>query len=322
MKHLFFLLLLCGLSVASFAQTAAQDVVYLKNGAVIKGMIIEHQPGEKLEIDIGEGRIITLLEKEIHRVVQGGAAQVSDFSTVDVIYLTNGSVFKGKIRYETSHQLLLELSNGEQLTFHAKEIRDIFRDQRTDAVVERPTPDFKYYTLREPQLPKEKTYEFRERGWFNVVSFSLPNGFYLGEPQMGIGIHNLAGYQFSRLLGAGLGLGFDALNLRQGEYVASIYGEGRSYLTKTRTAPFVSFGAGYGFALPNRDNGIVKSQGGFRWHPALGIRLGAAKDVNVVLDVGYLFQSATYTREIDFLNRTEIREVDFRRFTLRFGAMF
>ncbi len=41
-----------------------------------------------------------------------------------------------------------------------------------------------------------------------------------------------------------------------------------------------------------------------------------------MLDVGYIFQTATYTREFDFFDQTEVRKVDFRRFTLRLGAMF
>lgn len=320
MNHLLWLLLLCCFSAS--AQTAKEDVVYLRNGAVIKGSIMSYQPGENLVIDIGEGRQVTFTAAEILRVAQAVPVRDDDPSTVDIVYLFNGSIFKGKIRYETSHNLVLELNNGEQLSFHAKEIREVHRKQPVDAIVERPAHDFKYISASSPKARKVKSYDFRERGWFNVTSFALPNGFYFGEPQLGIGLHNLTGFQFNRLLGLGLGLGFDAFNIQQGEYIASVYGEARSYPAKSRTAPFASFGAGYGFGFPNEQTGITKAQGGFRWHPALGLRLGADKDLNLVIDAGYIFQTATYTREIEFLNRTEIRKVDFRRFTLRLGAMF
>jgi hypothetical protein len=316
------LLLIC-LPFVLAAQPAVQDVVYLKNGAIIKGLIKEYQPGDKLTIDIGEGRIVSFQDAEILRIEQQ-APQKPDQpdDRTDFVILQNGSVFKGKIRSETPAELLLELSNGETLTIYTKEIREVQRDQPASATVVKSTRNYAYIPLEVEKRRKVREYAFREKGWFNATSFTMPNGIYRGNPQLGVGIHNLTGYQFSRLLGIGLGLGFDAYNPDEAENIASVYAEARSFLTQKRTAPFVSFGAGYGFAFRNPNNFITEAKGGLRVHPAIGLRLGADKDMNLLFDIGYSFQKATYTRTFDFIDQIEIRDVDYRRFTFRFGIMF
>lgn len=322
------LFLLC-IPLAMQAQTPMQDVIYLKNGAIIKGVIKNYQPGGQLVIDIGEGREVTFQDSEIQKIRQEQPGNTGDTGAVaDFLFLYNGSIFKGKIVSETPQETVLELKNGERVTFSSKEIKTVQRNQPADrnptlneSSTAPPAYDYRYISLT--KKPKEKKeYAFRERGWFNRTSFTMPNGVYQGEAQFGAGLHTLTGFQFNRMLGAGIGLGFDTFNPEAGENVASVYGELQSFLTKTKTAPFVSFGAGYGFAFRNRNNFITKAEGGLRFHPAVGVRLGADKDLNLLLDVGYIFQTATYTREFDFIDQTEVRKVDFRRFTLRLGAMF
>jgi hypothetical protein len=226
------LLLIC-LPFVLAAQPAVQDVVYLKNGAIIKGLIKEYQPGDKLTIDIGEGRIVSFQDAEILRIEQQ-APQKPDQpdDRTDFVILQNGSVFKGKIRSETPAELLLELSNGETLTIYTKEIREVQRDQPASATVVKSTRNYAYIPLEVEKRRKVREYAFREKGWFNATSFTMPNGIYRGNPQLGVGIHNLTGYQFSRLLGLGLGLGFDAYNPDEAENIASVYAEARSFLTK------------------------------------------------------------------------------------------
>lgn len=49
-KVLFFLIMLFGFGLYSSAQTFYTEVVYLKNGSMIKGVIIEQVPNESLKI--------------------------------------------------------------------------------------------------------------------------------------------------------------------------------------------------------------------------------------------------------------------------------
>ena len=52
------LLLFCAMStMIAAAQANLQDVVYLKNGSVIRGVIIEQVPGISLKIQTADGNI-------------------------------------------------------------------------------------------------------------------------------------------------------------------------------------------------------------------------------------------------------------------------
>lgn len=304
------------------AQQVTQDVVYLKNGAIIKGAVKEYEEGKSLTIDIGAGRVLTFTDAEILRVERFSQEEAS--SLVDWITLFNGSQFKGKIRNETPEGLILELSNGEQIEFTAKEIKEIWRNQRPESLpaIKAPSSTYRYIPLSGRSLV-EKAYAFREKGWYHSSFVAFAGGRNVTSPLLGIGLHHVSGFQFNRLLGAGMGVGFDMLDPTSGERILSVYGEGRSFLVSRRHAPYISLSGGYGFALRDADNFITAARGGFRLHPAFGWRLGASKGINLAMDLGYIFQSASFTKEFPFFGpHVEVRNVDYRRLTLRVGMMF
>jgi hypothetical protein len=337
MKNLILFMLGLGLPLLLHAQSTSPDVLYLKNGAIVKGTVTAEVKGEKVVIDIGENRILTFLDAEILRLVRNG----QDNTLIDQVILHNGSVFKGTIVAESSTLLTLRLSNGTDLQFSAKEINEVLRQQ---VATEKSTalPDYRYISLHDYKLiprKREKIYEFQEKGWYYTAAMYFPMGGYRGTNQLGVGLQGSAGYQLSRWLGLGLGAGFDAFSPSEDRYMAAVMGEARSYLTKSRVAPFATLGAGYGFAFkPESDFQLVeKASGGLRLHPALGLRLGASKDMNLAIDAGYIFQRASYTYtgqnwtdSFWFWGRpafnptesTTRQVIDYRRFTLRLSAIF
>lgn len=319
---LWMILLGWGGSGLLMAQEVAQDVVYLKNGAIIKGAIRQYEEGKDITIDIGAGRVLTFTGAEILRVERFSAEDTS--SLVDWITLFNGSQFKGKIRDETPAGLTLELSNGEKIEFTAKEIKEIWRNQKPDSLprLQAPSTTYRYVPLSGRSLV-EKSYNFKEEGWYHSSYVAFAGGRNLTSPLLGIGLHHVSGFQFRRLLGAGLGVGFDALDPNSGERILSVYGEGRRFLLSRRYAPYVSLSAGYGFAFRDIDNFITSARGGFRLHPAFGWRLGGSEGINLAMDLGYIFQSASFTKEFPFFgSQVEVRHIDYRRLTLRVGMMF
>lgn len=71
MKKLLLVCLFALMSGALFAQNAGlQDVVYLKNGSVIRGMIIEQVPGESLKIETRDGNIFVYKMDEISKMTR------------------------------------------------------------------------------------------------------------------------------------------------------------------------------------------------------------------------------------------------------------
>lgn len=56
----------CGCLMAQ----STRDVVYLKNGGVVKGMIIEQIPNQSLKIETGDGSVFVYLMSEIEKIAK------------------------------------------------------------------------------------------------------------------------------------------------------------------------------------------------------------------------------------------------------------
>lgn len=192
-------------------------------------------------------------------------------------------------------------------------------------------------TVLSGQVAQERAYAFSERGFFHHSSFSFlfgpneedPYGFdqfgnytSSSRPSAGFSVQHITGYQFSRLVGAGLGASYDSYNVETSEGILSVFGHYRSYLTKRIFAPFVGVSAGYGFVLQNKLTGITDGHGGPMLNPELGLRLGAFEKANLTMALGYRFQSANYTRDVPWINVIEYRSVTYRRFTMAVGLLF
>jgi hypothetical protein len=67
-KAFFQLLFFVLIVVSAFSQNALEDVVYLKNGSVIRGQIREQKTGKSLKIEITGGSIFVLRQDEIDSI--------------------------------------------------------------------------------------------------------------------------------------------------------------------------------------------------------------------------------------------------------------
>ena len=71
MKRIFILALV---ALISFAMPAAaqqyQEVVYLKNGSVIKGTVIEQIPGQSVKVQTQDGSIFVYKMSEVDKIVK------------------------------------------------------------------------------------------------------------------------------------------------------------------------------------------------------------------------------------------------------------
>ncbi|MEN0006469.1 MAG: hypothetical protein AAF798_20115 [Bacteroidota bacterium] len=253
------------------------------------------------------------------------AQTIDPVQIVDRVYLKNGSVFQGKLLdFEYGKTVRLELSNGEVLEFLDEEITKVVQEIETGNVALPFNEEAIQESIDDKKgiLKKEKVYAFKEKGIYNVTYFANLNGRNEGGIQVGFGAHHVLGYQFNRLVGVGVGFGVDTYSFGDGETVYPLSIEYRSYLAKKRLSPYVSVSAGYGFAFASEEDGIDEAQGGWMIHPAIGYRLGASKGANVVIDLGYRFQDATFTFVNEFNDSREVREQLYKRLTLRLGLLF
>ena len=67
MKKYLAILLFSIITTVSFGQSNYQDVVYLKNGSIIRGVIIEQVPSESIKIETADKSVFVFQMDEIER---------------------------------------------------------------------------------------------------------------------------------------------------------------------------------------------------------------------------------------------------------------
>lgn len=243
-------------------------------------------------------------------------AQEEQAPKLDTIYLKNGGMMAGKmLRYHPRRGAVLEKSYGTYTTITADNIRSI---QLHSGKASKENAKLK--------IPSEKPYNFRETGFYFTVMGSMLNGIDpAGEKETGFGLEATTGYMFHRLVGVGLGVGFDTYSIisNNAPAIFPVSMEVRGYLIEQNWSPYYALRAGYGLAAKDEERNINEARGGAMLHPAFGLRLGAREDVNFALDVGYRFQRATVERDVTTWRR-EIQEqrIWYKRLTVRFGILF
>ena len=223
----------------------------------------------------------------------------------DKVYLNNGSLLVGKIvYYQPNDTLKLELANGLIAQFLPQQIKKI---QMTEGVGGK--------TSR-----VEKPYNFKEKGIYDALSFGINLGRSNGS-HLGSGFQNVIGYQFNRLLGSGLGIGYDSYYLNNGESnVLSVFAEGRGYFSQRNTAEYWTFAAGYGQPMAIKDDNLTNLKGSFMLQPTIGLRFGASSRYNFFADLGFRIQQVQFESNNTWSDNHYT--VTYYRWILRGGILF
>lgn len=183
----------------------------------------------------------------------------------DMVFLRDGSKLRGQID-GTKHE-------GNTLTFRTwnNVVLDLPRSQ-VRRIVQRCGKN-KLLT----QQPR--VYDFRERGWYHHTRGGvMPGQTHTGYNTQGLFLHHSSGRMFSRMAGAGIGVGVEAFD--PGGYDAATYpvfAEFRGYLLPKRITPYVSAAAGWAFSgKGNQDFWDQSSQwrGGWMAQIDIGYRIG------------------------------------------------
>ena len=225
----------------------------------------------------------------------------------DKVILYGDSKFVGKlIFYRPGDSVQLQLKNGEIVTFPQRMVKKVVMEE----------------------YKAEKAYTFKERGVYNATYFNLSFGktnylYGSNTSHIGVAIENITGFQFKRLVGAGLGLGFDNYYATGNDAnVLSVFGEVRGYLSRQNMSPYYSFSSGVGFPMVNtKDNlNLTDHRGGLMVHPAIGLRFGASSKINFFADIGAKYQ-CIYYNQINTWSENHYR-ITYLRWVLRGGIMF
>lgn len=71
MRSIYLLLIIwLGFSTATFSQNPLQETVYLKNGSIIKGIIIEQVPNHSIKIQTADGSIFVYKMEEVEKMTK------------------------------------------------------------------------------------------------------------------------------------------------------------------------------------------------------------------------------------------------------------
>jgi sRNA-binding regulator protein Hfq len=100
------------------------DEVYLKNGGIIKGFIMEQVPSLQMKIQTNDGNIFVYKVDEIQKTISNLNA-----SCTDIIYLKNGSILKGRTIEETPGvQVKFQTKDGNIFVYEAERVEKIIRE--------------------------------------------------------------------------------------------------------------------------------------------------------------------------------------------------
>lgn len=83
MKKYLALLLFALITTVSFGQSNYQDVVYLKNGSIIRGVIIEQVPNKSIKIETADRNVFVYQMDEIEKLAKENATQGKSVNTSD-----------------------------------------------------------------------------------------------------------------------------------------------------------------------------------------------------------------------------------------------
>ena len=109
------------------AQTAT-DIIYLKNGSIIKGTITEEVMGEGVKLETKDGNIFVFKMEEIEKITKDPAAIGQTPS--EVVYLKNGSIIKGTvIEQVVGEDIKIQTSDGNILVYKMEEVDKITKVQ-------------------------------------------------------------------------------------------------------------------------------------------------------------------------------------------------
>ena len=230
-------------------------------------------------------------------------AQQNDFS--DKVYLKNGSRIVGKIiYYQPDDTVQVQVTSGQIMRFAPQQVQKIRMTESADSKTSRTV----------------KPYNFKERGMYDALSFDVNFG-RSTQSHIGVGFQNVVGYQFNRLVGSGLGVGYDSYYLKNGQSdVVSVFGEYRGYLGKRNTSEYWTLAAGYGHPLGIKNDNLTNLKGSFMLQPTIGYRFGASHRYNFFLDLGFRLQQVRYESNNTWSENRYT--VTYRRWILRGGILF
>ena len=230
-------------------------------------------------------------------------------SATDVVYLKNGSIYRGQIvEYEYDKLLKIKINEATTISIPADVINKVVQID----------PEERKGKLREKINPKIT------KKLYSMTNFYTLGGYFANEFELGLGAQTSFGYQWNSKLATGIGVAYDNYLIGSRTTLLPIFAEVRGQLTEKAVAPHYTVNIGYGFGVANEDFGIREPEGGLYLHGAMGLIFHKPGGHAFLLDVGYKFQELNYQVDLPWGTRDDFEAYDilFKRLSIRFGVIF
>ena len=266
MKRLLSTILLLGTCIFSYAQQTVQDVVYLKNGGILRGTIIEKNSDQSIKFENSDKyRTVFIFKKEvIEKLTREAVVNVVNTSNTD--YGGNSSNYNN----------VQPLNNNSNYNYNYQPSNSNYNYQQS-------------HNRNQSSNPKHKANYSKNGSEIKSGFFSLSEcgyGLGVGSNRLNyLDVHVIVGYKFNPFISFGfLGLG---LRFYYPERVLSIplFTYGLVHFIDGNISPYLGIGIGYSLIVwPSF------SKMGFLLNPSVGCSFKVGGKIALNVGSGYFIQ--------------------------------
>jgi hypothetical protein len=202
----------------------------------------------------------------------------------DLILLKNKMWFFGEF-VEISSKTVYFKSGSSSYLLDLKDVDKIYLKEKAISLLSRNT---NVVNNTEPLIISKLNRQYVKEGFYHIV--------YGNFITKGLGAQYSFGYQFSRIMGLGLGIGyFDPFEnaFRQGPMLVPIYTEARGYLSEGKSSFYYNLAIGFTTGTKFIDEVPLSIRPGIYTYPAIGFKNGSNK-ASFLIDIGLKFSSVSY----------------------------
>ena len=213
----------------------------------------------------------------------------------DVLYLKNGSIYRGKITEKNEQIVKIETYDKNIFAAQLSDIQEIKQEVSLRKLV---------------NLYKEKGYvHYTELG-----PLAGSNRASNGVTTSAFSFQTVNGYKFNQYLFTGIGIGADLYAVQT--FVPIVLSVRGDFTNKGNKIPFYFVEGGYSINATSNDVDGIKYQGGNTFAAGLGLKILFNENTGFVIGAGYRFQRS------ELLEKGKTTIEDFDRLTLRIGFSF
>ena len=222
--------------------------------------------------------------------------------TQDVIYLKEGSIYRGDVTGIGLDGSIKLLTAGNNLIVFSKSSIDSMKQESYKA---------KNYSAL----------NIKPKGFFNITSVGLM----AGENGAGALFETVNGYRFNHLLAIGGGVGIEYSDV----VLMPLYFSVRSDLFSGKVTPFVHADCGYNFMVGQRNNYYyyyyedsdnTTNHGGLNAGAGVGVKINTRGDFAFMISWAYKFEQ--WSRDYDYMDTHNHYDYEYQRMVLKVGLEF